>query len=137
MAGEDPTAESMGRKTGRKPGLQAVLAALVLATVLTTALAIHLVWSRSARENVADVARQLNQEIVASIRHELRGVLDQAVAAQQAVGSIFANGTIAPEDEAKRDFIFLALLRSQPSLSWVSLGTPDGTFYGARRVGED
>ncbi|HET6222463.1 MAG TPA: adenylate/guanylate cyclase domain-containing protein, partial [Dongiaceae bacterium] len=109
---------------------------LVLATVLTTALAIHLVWSRSARENVADVARQLNGEIVGSIRHELRGVLDQAVAAQQAVGSIFANGTIAPEDEAKRDFIFLALLRSQPSLSWVSLGTPEGAFFGAQRVGE-
>jgi adenylate cyclase len=36
-------------------------------------------------------------------------------------------------EESKRDFIFLALLRSKPSLSWISLGTGDGSFFGAQR----
>src|SRR6185312_6085962 len=36
-------------------------------------------------------------------------------------------------EESKRDFIFLALLRSKPSLSWISLGTEDGSFFGAQR----
>lgn len=121
----------------RRLGLKTVVTGLVLATVVLTALLVHLLWSISARENVADVARQLDHQIVASIQHELHGVLDQAVAVQRAVASMFSNGTIAPEDEPRRDFIFLALLRSQPSLSWISLGTPDGDFFGAGKLRDD
>jgi adenylate cyclase len=117
----------------RKLGLKLVLTGLVLATVLLTALAIHLLWSNAARRNVADVVARLNQEIIGQVRNEVRGVLDDAVAAQNAVGAVFANGTIRPDEESKRDFIFLALLRSKPSLSWISLGTADGSFFGAQR----
>jgi len=121
----------------RRFGLKVVVTGLVLTTVVLTALLIHFLWAISARENVADVARQLDQQFVASIQHELHGVLDQAVAVQKAVASIFSNGTIAPEDESRRDFIFLALLRPQSSLSWISLGTPDGAFFGAQKVKDD
>jgi len=117
----------------RKLGLKLVLTGLVLATVLLTALSIHLLWSNAARRNVADVVAQLNQEIIGQVKNEVRGVLDDAVAAQNAVGAVFANGTIGPEEESKRDFLFLALLRSRPSLSWISLGTGDGSFFGAQR----
>jgi adenylate cyclase len=117
----------------RKLGLKVVLTGLVLATVLLTALFIHLLWSNAARSNVADVVSQLNREIIGRVKNEVRGVLDDAVAAQNAVGSVFANGTIRTDEESKRDFVFLALLRSKPSLSWISLGTPDGSFYGAQR----
>lgn len=117
----------------KKLGLKVVLTGLVLATVLLTALFIHLLWANAARRNVADVVAQLNQEIIGQVKGEVRGVLDDAVAAQNAVGSVFANGTIRPDEESKRDFIFLALLRSKPSLSWISLGTNDGSFFGAQR----
>jgi adenylate cyclase len=117
----------------RKLGLKLVLTGLVLATVVLTALFIHLLWSKAARNNVADVVSQLNKEIIGRVKNDVRGVLDDAVAAQNAVGSVFANGTIRPDDESKRDFVFLALLRSKPSLSWISLGTPDGSFFGAQR----
>lgn len=117
----------------RKLGLKLVLTGLVLATVLLTALFIHLLWAHAARRNVADVVAQLNQEIIGEVKNEVRGVLDDAVAAQNAVGSVFANGTVTLNEESKRDFIFLALLRSKPSLSWISLGTGDGSFFGAQR----
>jgi hypothetical protein len=38
---------------------------------------------------------------------------------------------LGPTDEAKREFIFLALLRSHPTVSWIALGFPDGAFFGA------
>jgi adenylate cyclase len=117
----------------RKLGLKLVLTGLVLATVVLTALSIHLLWSNAARSNVADVVAQLNKEIIGQVRNEVRGVLDDAVAAQNAVGSVFANGTIRTDEESKRDFIFLALLRSKPSLSWISFGAADGSFFGAQR----
>jgi len=123
-------------KPRHKPGLRSALTALVLGTVTLTALLIHLFWSYAARHNVADVVGQLNQQIVGSIHHELRGVLDYASAMQEAVRSIFFQGTIKTSDEGKREFLFLALLRSQPSLSWISLGFPDGGFFGARKASD-
>ena len=127
--GEDATAH-------RKLGLRGALTALVLATVILTALLIHLFWSYAARQDVAEVVGQLNRQIIESIHHELRGVLDDASAMQEAVRSIFFQGTIKTDDEAKREFVFLALLRSQPSLSWISLGFPDGGFFGCRKASD-
>lgn len=126
----------IGARPQRKLGLRTALTALVLLTVTVTALVIHLLWAYTARQNVTDVADQLNREIVSAIRHELRGILDNAVAAQEAVRSIFFQGTIDPMDEAKREFVFLSLLRSQPSLSWISFGWPDGSFFGALKAGD-
>lgn len=120
----------------RRFGLKAVLTALVALTVTLTALLIHLSWSWTARENVGEVVGQLNREIVRSIQHELRAVLDNAWSVQEAVRSIFFQGTIKPTDEAKREFVFLAMLRSQPSLSWVSFGWPDGSFFGAEKASD-
>ncbi len=133
----DVEAQSGNRAEQRhKLGLRGALTALVLGTVLPTALVIHLFWAYAARHNVADVVGQLNRQIVDSIHHELRGVLDDAWAMQEAVRSIFFQGTIKTSDEAKREFLFLALLRSQPSLSWISLGFPDSGFFGSRKAGD-
>jgi adenylate cyclase len=123
-------------KQGYKLGLRGALTALVLSTVVLTALLIHLFWSIAARRNVGDVVGQLNRQIVESIHHELHGVLDDASSMEEAVRSIFFQGTIKVTDEGKREFVFLALLRSQPSLSWISLGFPDGGFFGSRKASD-
>src|SRR5690349_18293690 len=121
----------------RKLGLRVVLTGLVIVTVLVTALLIHLTWSYTAQRNVRDVARQLNNRIIESVRHELRQTLDNAWAVQRALQSIFVQQAIKPEDEAKREFVFLALLTSQPSLSWVSFGFPNGSFFGAQKASDN
>jgi adenylate cyclase len=125
------------RPRQKRLGLRVALALLVSTTVALTALLIHLSWSYTARQNVADVVTQLNRQIVDSIHHEVRGVLDDAWSMQEAVRSIFFQGTIRTSDESKREFLFLSLLRSQPSLSWISLGFPDGNFFGAHKVSDD
>ena len=131
----DAPPRAPGRQ-GYKLGLRGALTALVLSTVVLTALLIHLFWSIAARRNVGDVVEQLNRQIVESIHHELHGVLDDASAMEEAVRSIFFQGTIKVTDEGKREFVFLALLRSQPSLSWISLGFPDGGFFGSRKASD-
>jgi adenylate cyclase len=114
-----------------------VLTGLVLLTVTLTAILIHLTWFYAARRNVADVVGQLNRQIVGSVQHEVRGTLNDAWSVQEAVRSIFFQEAIKPTDEAKREFIFLALLRSHPTLSWIALGFPDGAFFGALRAADD
>jgi adenylate cyclase len=114
-----------------------VLTGLVLLTVTLTAILIHATWFYAARQNVADVVGQLNRQIVGSVHHEVRGILNDAWSVQEAVRSIFFQEAIKPTDEAKREFIFLALLRSHPTLSWIALGFPDGAFFGALRAADD
>src|SRR5215468_10140635 len=63
--------------------------------------------------------------------------LNDAWSVQEAVQSIFFQEAIKPTDEAKREFIFLALLRSHPTLSWIALGFPDGGFFGALKAADD
>ena len=121
----------------RKLGLRTALTGLVLLTVAVTAILIHLTWFYASRENVADVVGQLNRQIVGSVQHEVRATLNDAWSVQEAVQSIFFQEAIRPTDQAKREFIFLALLRSHPTLSWIAIGFPDGGFLrsaeGCRR----
>jgi adenylate cyclase len=121
----------------RMLGLRTALTGLVLLTVAVTAILIHLTWFYASRENVADVVGQLNRQIVASVQHEVRATLNDAWSVQEAVQSIFFQEAIKPTDEAKREFIFLALLRSHPTLSWIAIGFPDGGFFGALRAADD
>jgi len=120
-----------------KLGLRTALTGLVLLTVAVTAILIHLTWFYAARQNVADVVGQLNRQIVGSVQHEVRATLNDAWSVQEAVRSIFFQEAIKPTDEAKREFIFLALLRSHPTLSWIALGFPDGAFFGALKAADD
>jgi adenylate cyclase len=121
----------------RKLGLRSALTGFVLLTVAVTAILIHLTWSYAARRNVAEIVGQLNRQIVGSVQHEVRATLNDAWSVQEAVRSIFFQEAIKPTDEAKREFIFLALLRSHPTLSWIALGFPDGAFFGTLRAADD
>ena len=121
----------------RKLGLRTALTGLVLLAVAITAILIHLTWFYAARRNVADVVGQLNRQIVGSVQHEVRATLNDAWSVQEAVRSIFFQEAIKPTDEAKREFIFLALLRSHSTLSWIALGFPDGAFFGALKAADD
>ncbi len=134
---EEITASRRPTRVSRKFGLRAVLTGLVLLAVTLTAVVIHVGWFYAARENVAEVVGQLNRQIVGSVQHEIRGTLNDAWSVQESVRSIFFQEAIKPTDEAKREFIFLALLRSHPTLSWIALGFPDGAFFGALRAADD
>lgn len=107
------------------------LAVILLVAVLSTALLIHLIWHDAASRNVESAVAKLNAGAAASVNRELAQTFAAAEGAAEIIRSALFQGTIAPEDEAKREFLFLSVLRSQPALSWIGFAFPDGRFFGA------
>ena len=130
---------SGSQRRGQRPrlALRMALTLFVVLSVLGTALLIHISWSYTARQNVADVAKQLNEQIVASIRTKLTDLLTNTQATEEAVRAIFYSGAIKPEDDSKREFIFQALLQSQPVLSRIAFGWPTGDFFGSEKFDDE
>lgn len=122
--------------TRSRVGVRWALLGLVVGASLLIALLIHLSWQRTADRNVRALVDQLEARIVASVSDELSTILQNALAAQEAIRSIFFQDVISTTDEAKREFIFLAQLQSQPSLSWIAFGWPTGDFFGAYKIGD-
>src|SRR5260370_13073868 len=83
-------------------GLIAALSTLVVSTVACTALVIHLSWSWTAQQNVADVVDQLNAQIAGSVRRDVQGLVAATLSLPETVRSIFAQGALMPTKPANR-----------------------------------
>lgn len=113
--------------------LKVSLLVVTIATVLLTALAVHLPWSYTARADMTEMVRQVNEEIIVGIRRQVQDVIDSAISRQRAVAGMIDGDVIDFGNEAKRDAFFLALVKENLSYSFVAFGTVEGNFYGAQR----
>jgi class 3 adenylate cyclase len=128
-----PAATPEVRPPFRLP-LGLALTALVLLAVLSTALIVHLSWARTANRNIETIVGSLNARTADTVSRELETTFKSAEGVVEIVRSIFFQGAIKTEDEAKREYVFLSVLRSQPAISWVGFGFPDGRFFGSHAL---
>jgi adenylate cyclase len=117
-----------------RPRLGLALTALVLAAVLLTALVVHLSWMWTASRNVETVVGSLNAQTANAVRKELESTFRASEGAIEIVRSILFQGAVKAEDEVKREFVFLSVLRSLPAVSWIGFGFPDGRFFGSHAL---
>jgi adenylate cyclase len=114
-------------------GLRFSLLLVALATVALTAAAVHVPWNHASRDNIGDMVRQLNREIVSNVSREVARLLDDAVTAQETVLNSLRAGVIDIDDKTKRNDFFFSILKANQHFSWVSFGYPNGHFAGAQR----
>jgi adenylate cyclase len=105
----------------------------VLAVVLSAAI-VHFPWSAASRSNIADLNARLNSQVIRGIAQKVDGLLDNAVAARQALSTNLIEGVVDIDDTAKREFLFLSFLQSQPSLTAIEFGQLDNHSFLARRA---
>jgi adenylate cyclase len=117
-----------------RPRLSLALTALVLAAVLITALVVHLSWMWTASRNVQSVVGSLNSQTANAVRKELETTFRASEGAVEIIRSILFQGAVKAEDEVKREFVFLSVLRSLPAVSWIGFGFPDGRFFGSHAL---
>jgi adenylate cyclase len=107
--------------------------AVVLATVALTAAAVHVPWLLASRDNTADMARQLNREILGGVSREVARLLGDAVQAQAAILDMVKEGVVDLDDRPKRDDFMFSFIKTNPHFSWVSFGYRNGDFIGVQR----
>ncbi|TIQ73236.1 MAG: adenylate/guanylate cyclase domain-containing protein, partial [Mesorhizobium sp.] len=87
------------------------MTALLLMAVISTAASVHVIWERTATRNVEKIVASLDAQSADSIRSELTSTLAVVAGTAEIIRSILFQGTIKADDEVKREFLFLALLR--------------------------
>jgi len=118
-------------------GIRLALSSLVLVSIMIAALGVHALWWRTAQANSRTLVTTINAQIVSAVEKEISSLASQARAAQAAIRTLFFENVLDTREADKREFVFLSQLQSQPTLSWIAFGWPDGTFFAAHKLGDD
>ena len=117
-------------------GIRLAISGLVLASIIVSAVGVHVLWWRTAETNSHTLAATINEQIVAAVEKELETITTQARAAHTAIRTLFVQNVLGTREADKREFVFLSQLQSQPGISWVAFGWPNGDFFAAHKLGD-
>ncbi len=117
-------------------GIRLTISGLVLTSIMVSAIGVHLLWWRTAEANSRALADTINGQIVSAVEKELSTITTEARAAHTAIRTLFVQHVLETREADKREFVFLSQLQSQPNISWVAFGWPDGAFFAAHKLGD-
>src|SRR4051812_8191881 len=133
----DRASPSPAPRRFRRLGLGTALMFLLAGICVLMAALVHGSWQRTSTKNANELVKEINTRIADTVAGNLQQILTNASASQEALRTIFFQDVIEITNEAKREFVFLSLLQSQPTISWVAFGWPDGNFFGARKDADE
>ena len=117
-------------------GIRSAISALVLTSIVVSAVGVHLLWWRTAQQVSQTLADTINDQIVSAVGDELQSITTEARSSMMAVRTLLVEKVFEPRDAGKREFVFLSQLQSQPTISWVAFGWPDGSFFAGHKLGD-
>jgi adenylate cyclase len=117
-------------------GIRTAISALVLTSIMVSAVGVHLLWWRTAQKVSQTLANTINDQIVSAVEDELQSITTEARSSMTAVRTLLTEKVLDAHDTRKREFVFLSQLQSQPTISWVAFGWPDGAFFAGHKRGE-
>ena len=107
-------------------GIRSAISGLVLTSIIVSAVGVHLLWWRTAEAISQTLAATINEQIVSAVGNELQSITTEARRRMTAVRTLFVENVLDTREADKREFVFLSQLQSQPTISWVAFGWPDG-----------
>jgi adenylate cyclase len=117
-------------------GIRSAISALVLTSIVVSTVGVHLLWWRTAHQVSQTLANTINDQIVSAVGDELQSVTTEARSSMLAVRTLLAEKVFEPRDARKREVVFRSQLLSQPTISWVAYGWPDGSFFAGHKAGD-
>jgi adenylate cyclase len=116
-------------------GIRITIATLVLTAIAISTIGVHVLWWGTADRISRNLAATINQQIVLSVTQQLSAITTEARAAYTTVRTLFLQNVLETTEADKREFVFLSQMQAQPTVSWVAFGWPNGTFFGAHKLG--
>ena len=116
-------------------GIRSAISALVLTSIAVSAIGVHLLWWRTAQQISQTLADTINDQIVSAVGDELQSITTEMRSSVMAVRTLLSEKVFEARDDQKREVVFLSQLRSQPTISWVAIGWPDGSFFAGHKLG--
>ena len=120
-------------KAGHAYPLRWLLLGPALLVLLGTVLGVAGLSYRAARINSESVELRLVEEIASGIETHLQGLLRSAHDVVQANVAAHRLGLLGLESAERVQQQLLNQIRHQPHLTFLSIGTPDGSFFSASR----
>ena len=117
-------------------GIRSAISALVLTSIVVSAVGVHLLWWRTAQKVSQTLADTINDQIVSAVGDELQSITTEARSSMMAVRTLLAGKVFEARDAEKREFVFKSQLLSEPTISWVAFGWPDGSFFAGHKLGD-
>ena len=118
-------------------GIRSAISALVLTSIVVSAVGVHLLWWRTAQQVSQTLADTINDQIVSAVGDELQSVTTEARSSHdRRCARCWPKRCSMPRDASKREFVFRSQLLSQPTISWVAFGWPDGSFFAGHKLGD-
>ena len=117
-------------------GIRSAISGLVLTSIVVSAVGVHLLWWRTAQQVSQTLADTINDQIVSAVGDELQSITTEARSSMMAVRTLLVEKVFEARDAGKREVVFLSQLRSQPTISWVAFGWPDGAFFAGHKLGD-
>lgn len=117
-------------------GIRSAISALVLTSIVVSAVGVHLLWWRTAQQVSQTLADTINDQIVSAVGDELQSITTEARSSMMAVRTLLVEKVFDARDARKREVVFLSQLLSQPTISWVAFGWPDGSFFAGHKLGD-
>src|SRR5216683_3003023 len=117
-------------------GIRGAISGLVLTSIIVSAVGVHLLWWRTAQQVSQTLADTINDQIVSAVGDQLQSITTEARSSMMAVRTLLVEKVIEPRDARKREVVFLSQLLSQPTISWVAFGWPDGSFFAGHKLGD-
>jgi len=91
---------------------------------------------RNAENSVRQVALELRREVTNRIQDRVRTLMEVAPLVNRLNADSLREGLLRTDDPANRERHFSRMISTFPQISYTFVGTPDGRFYGARRLGD-
>ncbi|SIO33414.1 adenylate cyclase [Bradyrhizobium erythrophlei] len=118
-------------------GIRSAISALVLTSIVVSAVGVHLLWWRTAQQVSQTLADTINDQIVSAVGDELQSITTEARSSLTAVRTLLVEKVFDARDARKREVVFQSQLLSQPTISWVAFGWPDGSFFAGHKLGDN
>ncbi|MBN1525250.1 MAG: adenylate/guanylate cyclase domain-containing protein [Spirochaetales bacterium] len=128
------------KKESRKPDnkgfrvrIQISLVWFMIITILIIGAIIFIPIQIMFRENIFALVTTINEQVSRSVNGEISRIFDRAIITQHVIKESFEKKIVDINNKKEKELYYFSLLKSNSWFTWISLGYPDGRFFGVQR----